>query len=433
MFHSTEQQVVRISTEPLVFFRGLSPEDVKNRLVQGTLLTSLQNRFMKVDTEYCLTGIQIIEKEIYRKGSSFLILRLEFQRSTGGKAIVREMVLQLPFSSTGKTLFWYYPEDPDLPTLTKMYPCQTFLQKAAWERPWKNIFCSEDEIFVQRLLYNPRLRATFLLSSPKASKKLILKIIKSCDFKECLGKIEVIRRCNLNKRIAFPSLISYSVQEKAFLYNYIPGLRIDKLNPLRLKKIKPLLFEEIVLLLSEIHKTRPPLLPQWNPMDDINRMSSSLDYLEKRHPGESVAIRHIFENLCECFLQKVRAYDNMIHNDFSAKHILYDDDEKFDSFISERLALIDWDNAVLGPKEKDIGEFMSGSMFTEKEDYSIFLNLYQKRTGHAIDVDLVNGFIQYHSFLKVCRRILRNSAASKVHYDLIRKSRYQIEHNPLKG
>lgn len=72
--------------------------------------------------------------------------------------------------------------------------------------------------------------------------------------------------------------------------------------------------------------------------------------------------------------------------------------------------MIDWGRALLGPREKDIASFLVGDLEVAKEDRA-FIEQYQNKTGDRVDLELVNGFLQYRRLLKICRRVLRGEKA----------------------
>lgn len=302
--------------------------EIKHYLAQGALLSSLQNDTQKCSEEDPLTGIRISE-ERYEEGSAFLILNLEFKkpgtRLGYGKDLILQYLTDEGSSDEGPIRFWYYPDDPELPNLSRLASSSTFLQTVSWDRPARSGVEFGEEILIQRLLYNPGRRAAFLLSSEQGGKKRVLEIIRPKEFQGCLDKYTAIESSGLHDRINFPRRIAASGRESLFLYDYIPGLRIDKLEPGGMRNIRAALFEEVARILSEIHQIAIPGLSQWIPQQEIGMMSCFSECLEGAgHSTVLAVIRPVFEKLSECFIQKSGAYTHLIHNSFSAKQLLYD-------------------------------------------------------------------------------------------------------------
>src|SRR5262249_32690348 len=148
---------------------------------------------------------------------------------------------------------------------------------------------------VQRLLYNPGHRATFLLSSPRSAQKLILKIVRPDAFVACLDKIEAIECSVLHARIALPRLSSYALQEHVLLYEYLPGQGIDKLEADGAANTPPWLYKEVASLLAEIHLQALPMVSQWSPAKEFGKTRMLIDDLELRQPEAAAAIRPVFD------------------------------------------------------------------------------------------------------------------------------------------
>src|SRR5262249_31643036 len=158
----------------------------------------------------------------HRRDSSALVLRVEYTDPIAGVPEVRDLVVQ--YARADRVLrSWCYPEDPCLPALAQIGTGRSFLQEMRWGKPWVHSFSLDGDCSVQRLLYNPGHRATFLLSSPRSAQKLILKIVRPDAFVACLDKIEAIECSVLHARIALPRLSSYALQEHVLLYEYLPG------------------------------------------------------------------------------------------------------------------------------------------------------------------------------------------------------------------
>ncbi|MBI2875301.1 MAG: phosphotransferase [Candidatus Tectomicrobia bacterium] len=415
----------------------LSLEEIKDRLAQGSLLASLQ-KDLRGGGRDALVGVRLAQ-EGYESESSFLILLLELKNPAAQSPYEKEVVLQYPHPgdppSNRPIRSWCYPDDPWLPSLARMDRGHAFLDDTAWEKPWKRIFPQDGEISVQRLLYNPGRRATFLLSSPKSGAKLILKAIRSSDFEECLARVEAIQGSSLCDRITLPTLFSYSIRENAFLYEYLPGRRIDRFQADGASQIRPYLLEAVAGIASEIHQTAIPQLPRWSPQMEADTARNLLGRLEAHYPAASTAIRPLFERLFRGFVEGARSYSYsysyMIHNSFSAKHI-FCHAGGLNSLTPVSLAIIDWDSAVLGPREKDLGSFLAGFP-DRKEECRLFLDRYQERAGCVVELKLVNCFLQYRRLLKACRQILRQGDADETSVNALREIEDRLDHNPLVG
>ena len=429
---SSLQKILNFAAESL---ERLSLEEFKHQLVRGNLLSSIQKNLMEDEMGYLLTDLRL-KKEIHRKKSALLILHLKLISSNTRSVICDEIVLQCPLGKSthyDKAIFsWIYPYDPDLPLLAKIInSCSDFIQKTAWERMCESkqtFFCRED-IFVEALQYNPRLRATFLLSSPTSDEKVVLKVINPRKNRKCLDKIKAIQSSSLNSRIIIPCLISYSVKESVFLYDCLPGLSIKKLEPAKLAKIKRHLFGEISRILVEIHQTEISLLPQWRPTKEMGKLQRFLSHLRVYRPAIYAIGQSLSEKFYRCFVQNAQPYAQMIHNSFSTEHIFYNKDGS-NLLQAGTFGVIDLESAVVGPGEKDIGTFLSG-LSDDREDYQNFIDQYQKNSGRKINHDLVNAFLQYSRLLKLCRRILCNNILDEVCIEAVKEIEKKLDKNPL--
>ncbi len=405
--------------EPLL---SLSREEIKSRVRRGTLLAPLRQAFRESGREDCLISVTPAGEK-YERESSFLLLNLEFKAPSARLSYQKELILQFledEDDSGGPSIrSWYYPEDPELPGLFGLVASPACLEGIEWNSPGFAPFQSGEERFIRRLLYNPGRRVTFLLGARAHEKRRILKIVRRKEFQEDLDKSKAIKRSGIHQSLTLPQLISYSPEKCFFLYDYLPGLRVDQLGAERFGEIKPLLYDEVIEILSKIHQTAIPALPQWAPQIEIGMMSCSEDHLHARFPKVSGVIRPLFERLSELFVSRGRSYSGMIHGSFSPKHLLYDA-ERFASSVKGKLAVIDWDSAALGPREKDIGSFLAG--FPGGMSASLdFIQKYEKKTCYSVDLELLNGFMQFRRLMKHCRKLLRGSEPDPVCLELIKE------------
>ena len=181
--------------------------------------------------------------------------------------------------------------------------------------------------------------------------------------------------------------------------------------------------------LAEIHLQALPIFSQWSPAKEIGKTRMLLDDLELRHSEAAAAIRPVFDQLAARLVHTARRHSQLIHNDFSAKNVLYNP-TGFNAPVSEHLAVIDWDSAILGPPEKDIAAFLSWSL-RRRQGLHAFLEAYQRKTGWTIDVELVNTLMQYQRLLKLCRRLLRGGDAGVASIGAARDIAVRLQHNPL--
>jgi len=405
-------------------------QSVKHPRAQGCLPPVVQDYLRKQERDRSPKRIEFLKEKGGSSSSSLvcLVLAVEFEDQQWPK----ELIVQYSSEESlfdGTARCWYYPDDPHLPTLTRMVSSRSFLQDAVWESPWKRMFLPDEEISAKRLLYNPGRAATFLLSSPSGDRKLILKAVRPDMFAECLNKAQGLSQSQLHDRISFPRLISYSSREHVFLYEYAPGRRIDKLRLAGMSELRSALLDEVARTLQEIHRTTIPILPQWNPLREVARMRHLLRRLEISHPAIPFIIAPLLDQLSGRLTDGVDFHTKTIHNSFSPKHILYEAAGS-PSLRLGRLTIIDWDSLVLGPPEKDLACFLSG-FFQGSEEIQSFIRLYEWLANCKVNRGLLHGFFQYRRLLKICRSIPKDGDADERSINAVKEIADQLEHNPL--
>lgn len=387
---------------PPVSLRNRSFEEMKRAVAEGELLHALQVFFQ--ERGETLAGVTLAEEK-YEEESLFLVLLLEFGGGGGRIVSPREWVFQYLLDDdlfgAGPIRFWSYPEDPELPLLARLHSSPGFFQEVAWEGCGGEIFREEGDFCMQRLLYNPGRRATFLVASEKRGERFILKVVRPKEWKAAQEKIAWIDRAGLREQILLPRRVAYSSREHLFLYDYLPGLRIDRLGTGR-EGLKSAIFEEVALLLTELHRVSLPGLPRWSPYREIGALSTLADLLKIRAPGIAAAVQPLVEMISDDLVERNRPGAQAIHNSFSAKHLLYHPGRAG----ARKLAVLDWESAALGPPEKDIASFLAGFSEGEEEARS-FVEQYYGKGGIELDLKLVHRFIQSRRLTKACRKILR--------------------------
>lgn len=401
--------VGKAAAGPPVWLRKRSFEEMKRALAQGELLYSLQGFFQ--ESGETLAGIALAE-ERYDEEFAFLVLLLEFKGPGGRIVCPREWVFQYLLDDdlfgAGPIRFWPYPDDPELPVLTRLHSSPGFFQEAAWEGCAGEIFPADGDFCIQRLLYNPGRRATFLVVSERTGKKFILKAVRMKEWRASLEKLEWMDRAGLHKTILFPKIVASSSRDHLFLYDYLPGVRIDRLGPERREELKTGIFEEVAALLTDLHRTSLPGLPRWSPHREIGALSALTDLLEIRAPGIAAVVQPMVEAIADDLIQRNQTDTRPIHHSFSAKHLLYYPDRGGD----RQLAVLDWDSAALGPREKDLASFLAG--FSEGEGEALFfIEQYRRKGGSELDLKLIHRFIQAKRLIKICRKVLRGDFSAE--------------------
>lgn len=396
----------------------------KEALYEGALLASLKAR--PLDSQNQLLAVHYKKEEHFcQKGFSLLVLGLVFRNNASPLSYEKEVVIQYRSddAAVGReaTSAWVYPDDPVLPDLSSLSDSADLLKKAVWETPIAQFLPDDEEICAQRLLYNPGRRVTYLLSSSKTNQRYILKMVDQNDFIPFFKKAEAIQQSRLAEQLTLPQLATYSRQAGLFLYHYIPGLQVKKLKGKNISNIKDVLFPEVVRILKTIHKTTIPL-PAWDPLEKVERLESNWRALKDHFslPLQSAAdlIRPSLDMFIDKFKRLDASYDHMIHNSFSEKHLLYRADGA-DTGASVRFGVLDWDSAVLGPKEKDIGQFLAGYAH-RPDDCDTFLDLYENETGQTVDRRQVDDFVQYRRLLQLIRKGVKAGKPTEAYLDEVK-------------
>lgn len=409
--------------------------EIKRKLSAGDLLASLQaGRSDSKDRLLAITYKN--EQHFCQRGFSLLVLVLKFKKKGATLSYEQEVIIKYRSdgSAVGREAIsaWTYPDDPALPYLPMLTDSNEFLRNIDWQGPIDQIFPADEEICIQRLLYNPGRRVTFLLSSTNTNRRYILKVVDVKDFDPFYLKAEAIQESRLLAHLSLPRLAAHSRQGSLFLYNYIPGLYVKKLKNEKPSEIKDFIFPEVVQILKVIHQT-PLALPLWKSLGKADGLESNWRALKEHfHPLQQSGAdlsRPLVDSLIERFKRRDRSYPNMIHNSFSDKHLLYQPDSA-DSGFPRSFGILDWDSAVLGPREKDIGRFLA-SYTNRPNDSEYFLDLYQNETGDKVDQQLVNDFIISRRLLQLIRKGLKNDNLKDAYLDefkvLIETDRQRVE------
>lgn len=402
--------------------------EVKRELAGGTLFADLHSRLPDCGVAGEFRGVELAH-EAHRRDSSALILRLLF--ATGAQPAAKELILYYPRGTDDAAepgaQMWWYPDDPSLPALARMVDDHQALFAGHWGQSSADISLYDADVTVQRLAYQPGRRASFLLIAPRSGIRRIVKIVHRDTFDACVARAASIERSGLRDRILLPRLLGYSSHDCTLVYEYLPGAGLDTLD--RSSPLGYRLGSEAVRVLAEIHRMSPPGLPHWDPHTECAQSRALVHELDRRYPEG--AIGRIFERLATALGERAGRYTRLIHNDFSAKNVLYRPDV-FNTASPGPLAIIDWDSAVLGPPERDVASLLSG-LVPRASTFGDWIDMFERRVGWSLDRDLVNAFMQYQRLLKVCRRALRDGMFDEPARDAAHGIEVRLDHNPLMG
>ena len=374
---------------------------IKQRIADGSLLPLL-------DAELSRRGppgrLQVVRLgyEKHRRDCSAMVLELAFASAAAEPPVTRELVLYLPRRATSPApgRAWWYPADPYLPGLQQVIGGGDFLHPSRWDKAWAGLD-PQAAASVRRLSYYPGHRASFLIGSAGASTQLVVKFVRRAAFGECVEVAERLAQTSLRDDIVVPRFLSYSSRQCALLYEYVPGTGLDQLD--RAQRSTPHLRAQAGRVLARVHAVAAPGLRQWSAAKELGQTRLLVAELRRRVPSAE-AIEPVFESLAPTLSRSRGPYLQLIHNDFSARNVLRRPGAG-DASAAESLAVIDWDRAVLGPVERDLASFVSG-FTSSRSEARASIDTYQRHTGRAIDVELVNAFVGHQRLLKLCRRAL---------------------------
>jgi Ser/Thr protein kinase RdoA (MazF antagonist) len=154
-------------------------------------------------------------------------------------------------------------------------------------------------------------------------------------------------------------------------------------------------------VLARIHAVAAPGLRQWSAAKELGLTRLLVADVQRRFPSAG-AIEPFLDSLVPTLSRSKGPYVQLIHNDFSARNVLRRP-RASEVPVAEGLAVIDWDGAVLGPVERDLASFVSG-FTSSRSEARASVATYQRHTGRAIDLELVDAFLKHQRLLKLCRR-----------------------------
>jgi len=410
-----------------LFLMGLSLTELRVLLDEGRLLAALKTDSPDLQRTYWLALLGVQER--YWKDATVLSLRFDFRANSGEASVKLELVLEYALD-TDRLLSCYSDlDDPELPAWVDLALPPGGLGEEERGKSARNLPQKSNEAQVKKLHYLPRGRVSFLVSSDDPGVKFVFKIVASEAFNGCLHVARQLKKSDLRNRLAFPRIIYHSKAKQLFIYRYLPGLGFDGLLKDKASGQMKARFKRVIETLSLIHQTRTLDLPSWVPEIETRIMRSLLNHILKRASLASHFVRPLFDRITQNFAEKRQSYTYLIHNDFRAKHLLYDETQANSDSIS-KLSVIDWDSALLGPKEKDIALFLYSA--SKKVDaWRLFLRLYQEQFEDPLDLDFVNHLLQYRILIKRSRDFLRHKITLEDylhHMDSITK---QLDENPL--
>jgi hypothetical protein len=385
----------------------LPREQVQQGLLDGRLLSLLRS-----DASCRQLGDVLhvrLAGEKHRRDSSALILELTVSSAGAATPCSYELVLlyaRRPEAGESVSA-WWYPRDPWLAALEHVVGNLPSLTNAAWERPWPREYGWDASVATRRLSYYPAQRASFLLSAPSWPGNLVLKLVRRSTFAGCLNIAEQLEQIGLGERVALPRLLASSASQSALVYEHLPGSSLDRLD----RTTRRGLASEAGDVLAEIHCAPAPALPRWDPVAELTQTRLLVSALRQSCPAAAADIEPSFERLADRLTRPRPSHRHLVHNDFSFKNLLWQADGTSDE-ARGRLAVLDWDRAVLGPIERDLASVLSG-LGGDAPRTSAWLASYQSRTGHQVDFALVEDLMKHQRLLKLGRRILKEVRPSE--------------------
>jgi Phosphotransferase enzyme family len=396
----------------LAWVADLGFAEIEHRIADGSLLPLLDAELTSCGPMGRLQAVRLGYAKHHRDCSA-MVLQLTFASAAAELAVTRELVLYVPRrpASAVSARAWWYPADPYLPGLQHLTRGGDFFHPSRWEKPWAGLD-PEVALSVRRLAYYPGRRASFLIDSAGASTQLVVKFVGRAAFGESVAVAERLAETPLGDDVVVPRLLSYSSRHCALLYNYVPGTGLDQLH--RAQRSAPHLRAYTARVLARIHAVAAPGLRQWSAAKELGQTRLLVAEAQQRFPSVG-GIEPFFDSLVATLSRSREPYLQLIHNDFSARNVLRRPSAS-EMHGPESLAVIDWDEAVLGPVERDLASFVSG-FTSSRSEARASVATYQHHTGSAIDLELLDAFLKHQRLLKLCRRALAAGRMSPTDFE----------------
>ena len=318
-----------------------------------------------------------IKRQIHRRDSSSLILQLDDSPNA------RELVLYYPRINDVRAPAaetWWYPHDPFLPGLERILTDRRFVATASRDQASPEADPRVPATSVRQLGYHPGQRATVLLSCARWPTSLVVKLVRPAAFGRALHIAAQIEGTRSRNFIDGSRFVAWSTAHAALVYEFAPGTPVKKVAAAGRNELS----SQAAAALRSIHAAPLPDLPLWNPRAELAQSRSLIRPLRSCAPAAGDALERGLDALSVELTWSPAHPRVLVHNDFSSKNLIWNTRAK-------RLAVIDWDRAVLGPVERDVA-----SMFA----------VFGTSPWRHVDMAHVNWITSHQKLLKSARRAL---------------------------
>lgn len=278
---------------------------------------------------------------------------------------------------------WWLPFDPHLPALASVAElAANLLTEAGALTAARSL---------HRVMYKPGQRAAFVVNDADGQPCWLVKLLTPTAAAKVARRTRLLADAGLGEVARVPILAAHDAAEGALLCSYIPGTALSALPAAR---ITADLRDRVIETVAAVHRLRSPTTPTWELdkyLGAIGRLVDDASTALER-PNE---LRAMFDKV-SAVLRRDSGEPHLIHGDLTRRNIVVDSELG--------LGLIDWDDASLGPVERDLATLATA--FGGRSAIAAVVATYTTCCDVAVDSELVEQYLESQKLRKRCRRVI---------------------------
>jgi tRNA A-37 threonylcarbamoyl transferase component Bud32 len=278
---------------------------------------------------------------------------------------------------------WWLPFDPYLPALTRISELAAGLLADVGELATPPS--------LHRVMYKPGQRAAYVVDGSDGQPGWLVKLLTPTAAAKVAWRSRLCADAGVGEVTRVPILVAHDAAAGVLLCSFIPGTPLSELPT---EQITTDLRDRVIETVAAVHRLHSPTIPAW----DVDKYLSAIGQLvdDASAALDTPNELHVMFDDVSRVLRRTTGESHLIHGDLTQRNIVVDDEM--------RIGLIDWDDAALGPVERDLATLATA--FGGRTALAAVVATYEKSSDATVDSEVVDRYLDSQKLRKLCRKIL---------------------------
>jgi aminoglycoside phosphotransferase len=278
---------------------------------------------------------------------------------------------------------WWLPNDPHLPALRRLPSVVSGLLADSG--------VLIDHPTIHRLSYNPGQRASFTVEAADGQPTWTVKALKPMKSIAVAERARALAASGIGDVVLAPQIVGHDRASGAMLFTFVSGASL-KDRPTA--DMTTTLRNAVIAAAARVHQHPCSPLPVW----DVDRYLASIRQLVDDAGvalGEPDTLLATFDRVAQGLRSHV-GEGRLIHGDLTLRNVVVDG--------TSVIGFIDWDDASIGPVERDLATLSAA--FGGQSAIDDVIAVYRQATAVPVDQSLVQHYVASQQLRKLCRKII---------------------------